>query len=598
MRPLQRRADSLLFSAALLAARKASIPAIGEASNYQEETEELFYQRVIGIIWVGIVLFPLFIILDYVLARQYLTLFVTCRIVFVLFCLFLLYLLQQPSARRHAYLISFIAYIAGGCTISIMIVRLGGYDTIYYIGILMVLVAYAAMLPLTVSQAILSSILLYGIYAVPILLFNRPSEGSLSTFFGYSFFFLFLSVLSVLQCSAETRARKRESTLRTELSDLSGKLAYYAQNLESEVDNRAKALEESELRYRELYENIIDMVLLIDHRGRILKANPRCYEILGASGWDTGDHIDFQSFVYPEDVPEVESQLSTCFQMGEDLKGFQFRVVDHESKVLDVECNARSIGKGSRKAGLQMVIRDISKRKRLETELLASHDSLRQTRVATIIGLAKLAEFRDKGTGKHLERIREYTRILTEELARKPAYQDYITPQYLEDISLSAILHDIGKVGVPDAILLKPGQLSDTEFETVKNHCSLGGDVLKTAESQVKGKSFLTIGKVIAYHHHEKWDGTGYPDGLAGDSIPLSTRLVALADVYDALTSRRSYKEPYSHERAREIILSEKGHHFDPDVVDAFLAHEQAFKEIRQRLQDAYEKPSVVHQPA
>ena len=211
------------------------------------------------------------------------------------------------------------------------------------------------------------------------------------------------------------------------------------------------------------------------------------------------------------------------------------------------------------------------------------------------MGLAKLAEFRDKGTGKHLERIREYTRILAKELARKPDYQNYITSQYLEDISLSAILHDIGKVGIPDAILLKPGKLSDTEFETVKNHCSLGGDVLKTAESQVKGKSFLTIGKVIAYHHHEKWDGTGYPEGLAGDSIPLSTRLVALADVYDALTSQRSYKEPYSHEKAREIIMSERGRHFDPDVIDAFLAHEQAFKEIRQRLQDTHEKPSFEH---
>lgn len=266
--------------------------------------------------------------------------------------------------------------------------------------------------------------------------------------------------------------------------------------------------------------------------------------------------------------------------------------------MLDVECNARSIGKGSRKAGLQMVIRDISERKRLETELLASHDSLRQTRVASIMGLAKLAEFRDKGTGKHLERIREYTRILTEDMARKPAYQNYITHQYLEDISLSSILHDIGKVGVPDAILLKPGRLSDTEFETVKNHCSLGGDVLKTAESQVPGKSFLTMGKGIAYHHHEKWDGTGYPAGLAGDSIPLSTRLVALADVYDALTSQRSYKEPYSHEKAKSIIVGEKGRHFDPDVVDAFLAHEQAFKEIRRKLQDADEKPSVGHRPS
>jgi response regulator RpfG family c-di-GMP phosphodiesterase len=207
-----------------------------------------------------------------------------------------------------------------------------------------------------------------------------------------------------------------------------------------------------------------------------------------------------------------------------------------------------------------------------------------------------LAEFRDKGTGRHLERICRYTRLLAAELAHKPAYRGYITPQYLEDISLSAILHDIGKVGVPDAILLKPDRLTRAEFEVVKSHCILGGTVLEAAESQVQGPSFLTIGKQIAYHHHEKWDGSGYPAGLSGDTIPLSTRIVALADVYDALTSRRSYKRAYGHQEAVAIIVNQKGRHFDPDVVEAFLAHEKDFNRIRQEMHDGEASPVDAHQ--
>ncbi|MDP4727357.1 MAG: PAS domain S-box protein, partial [Desulfobacterales bacterium] len=503
----------------------------------------------------------------------------------------LLYLLRFPVGRRHVFPISLIAYVVGGCTISMMIVKLGGYDSSYYVGILMVLVTYTAMLPLTVLQAILSGALLYVIYVAPIFLFSQPTTAGLDTFFSYNFFFVFLYVISVLQCSAETKARKTEFALRTELSNLNDKLAYHAQNLEREVDKRAKALEESELRYRELYENIIDLVLLVDRRGRILKANPRFYETLGAENGDSARTVAFRDVMHPDDAHWVENQLQACLAAGKDLKSLQFRVKTREGEVLDVECNARPIGDKERTVGMQMVIRDISKRKKLESELRSSFENLRQARTATIMGLAKLAEFRDKGTGRHLERICRYTRILAKELAHKPAYRGYITPQYLDDISLSAILHDIGKVGVPDAILLKPDRLTNAEFEVVKSHCILGGNVLEAAESQVRGESFLTIGKQIAYHHHEKWDGSGYPSGLSGETIPLSTRIVALADVYDALTSRRSYKKAYTHEEAAAIIVREKGCHFDPDVVDAFLDHEKEFNEIRREMQDNQEPP-------
>jgi len=161
-----------------------------------------------------------------------------------------------------------------------------------------------------------------------------------------------------------------------------------------------------------------------------------------------------------------------------------------------------------------------------------------------------------------------------------PAYKDYITEKYIDDIYQSSILHDIGKVGIQDSVLLKPGKLNLEEFNIIKRHTVLGGDALAEIESQTEGRSFLILGKEIAYYHHEKWDGTGYPDGLKGENIPLSARVVAIADVYDALTTKRFYKEAFTHEKSREIIISLKGSHFDPDVVDAFMANEKNFSRI------------------
>jgi len=228
----------------------------------------------------------------------------------------------------------------------------------------------------------------------------------------------------------------------------------------------------------------------------------------------------------------------------------------------------------------------INKRKQAEADLLESYRKLQNARMATILGLAKLAEYRDEGTGAHLERIREYAKIVAAEMAKNPKYTDYITPAYVDDIYQSSILHDIGKVGVPDAVLLKPGKLTGEEFEVIKRHANLGGDAIKAIESQIEGKSFLALGKQIAYRHHEKWDGSGYPGGLAGEGIPLSARIVALADVYDALTTRRKYKEAFSHKRTRQIIIDLKGTHFDPDLVDTFLRLENEFNRIRRENQE------------
>lgn len=207
----------------------------------------------------------------------------------------------------------------------------------------------------------------------------------------------------------------------------------------------------------------------------------------------------------------------------------------------------------------------------LYTKLQESLVNESRAQRTTILTLAKLTEYRDNETGRHLERIQDYTRLIANRYKFNNLEASYLTDEYIDALCLSAILHDIGKVGIPDAILLKPGKLTADEFTIIKQHSSIGGQVLEEAEAFDPERSFLTIGKLVAYHHHEKWDGSGYPLGLAGEVIPLSARIVAVADVYDALRSQRPYKDALSHKDALAIIADGRGSHFDPALVTAFL---------------------------
>ena len=192
------------------------------------------------------------------------------------------------------------------------------------------------------------------------------------------------------------------------------------------------------------------------------------------------------------------------------------------------------------------------------------------TRDLTVFALAELAESRDLDTGLHLERIRGYSQLLAHELQRTGPYTDLIDEQFLEDLYRSAPLHDIGKVGIPDAILLKPGRLTPEEFDVMKRHSLIGAETLENVVRHSGSGGFLKMAAEIARYHHERFNGAGYPDGLRGRAIPLAARIVALADVWDALTTARVYKPAYDADKAREIILSETGQHFDPAIVDAF----------------------------
>jgi len=212
--------------------------------------------------------------------------------------------------------------------------------------------------------------------------------------------------------------------------------------------------------------------------------------------------------------------------------------------------------------------------KRRTHELLASQD-------AAILTIAALVETRDNETGNHVRRTQHYVRILARRLRNHPDFAAYLTDNQIDILFKSAPLHDIGKIGIPDAILHKPGRLSADEMEIMKTHTQLGANAIREAEQQPGMKvGFLGCVHEIALGHHEKWDGTGYPRQLRGGDIPISARLMALADVYDALISRRVYKPAMSHDQAASIIIGGKGTQFDPDVVDAFLAVQDEFQHI------------------
>ncbi len=225
-------------------------------------------------------------------------------------------------------------------------------------------------------------------------------------------------------------------------------------------------------------------------------------------------------------------------------------------------------------------------RDRLDELVRERTKELYLTQEATIESMASLAEWRDPETGLHIRRTQKFVKILAEYLAQNEKFADQLDPKSIEMLYLSAPLHDVGKVCIPDSILQKPGRLTEEEFNIMKEHTIRGKTVLSSTDTKLGSDSFLRTARLVAYSHHERWDGKGYPQGLAEEEIPLCARLMSVADVYDALTSRRVYKPPMSHEKAKSIMVEGRGTQFDPDVVDAFLALENEFIEIAETYAD------------
>jgi putative two-component system response regulator len=222
----------------------------------------------------------------------------------------------------------------------------------------------------------------------------------------------------------------------------------------------------------------------------------------------------------------------------------------------------------------------------LEQKVAMQVKEITSAQMAMIFATSKLAESKDPETGAHLERLRIFCKVICEYLATTNSYNGLVTPEYTECMYAASALHDIGKVGIPDSVLLKPGKLTEHEWEIMRSHTIIGANTLRAVIQKHPGNAFIRIGIEIAESHHEKWDGSGYPYGLKREEIPLSARILALADVYDALTSVRCYKAAFSHEQSRAIIVEGADKHFDPRIVEAFLNCEEQFIRVKKEYKD------------
>lgn len=280
-------------------------------------------------------------------------------------------------------------------------------------------------------------------------------------------------------------------------------------------------------------------------------------------------------------VSDME-QISRCLEKG--AEGYLIKPFD--TTLLKARIAGCLERKREHDAEMEFAQRIKNYSEELELQLHEQLDETTSAQLAMIFALSKLAESRDPETGEHLERMREYCRILCEQLGDTEKYAGIVDENFVNSMYSASPLHDIGKVGVPDRILLKPDKLTTEEFEIIKLHTVLGASTLRAVEEEYPGNDIVRIGIELAEGHHERWDGKGYPNGVAGESIPLSARILSVGDVYDAITSKRCYKDAISHEKCAAIIREESGAQFDPDVVDAFVAAEQTFVEVREKYQD------------
>lgn len=282
------------------------------------------------------------------------------------------------------------------------------------------------------------------------------------------------------------------------------------------------------------------------------------------------------------DIPIIF--LTVKSEIADEVKGFELGAVDYILKPVSPPIVRARV---ATHLSLNQARRELTDQNyRLEEKVRERTAELNRTKDVAIYCMASLAETRDAETGKHILRTQNYVKVLAQGLKEHPRFAAYLSDEIIEMLYKTSPLHDIGKVGVPDQILLKPGKLNEDEWNEMKKHTIYGHEALRRAEEELGTTDFVQMAREIALSHHEHWDGTGYPFGLKGDDIPVSGRLMAVADVYDALISRRVYKQPCSHEKAVQEIISGSGSHFDPDITAEFNKLQEQFHEIAMRYSD------------
>lgn len=282
------------------------------------------------------------------------------------------------------------------------------------------------------------------------------------------------------------------------------------------------------------------------------------------------------------DIPVI--LLTALTEVGSKIQGLQMGAVDYITKPFQIEEVFARVDTHLKLRQAQRALQVMNTE--LQSLVARQVEEITHSQQATIFALAKLSHTRDDDTGLHLERVRSFCRLIAQALAELPGCREIVTPAYIDAIYHASPLHDVGKVGIEDSILLKPAKLTEEEFAVMQRHTTIGAVTLESVHKLYPNNTFIEMGIEIARHHHEKWNGRGYPDGLAGEDIPLSARIMALADVYDALRSRRPYKAPFSHERAMQIIGEEGGRLLDPVIVEVFMTRQEEFAKVFSQLDD------------
>ncbi|MBV5317222.1 MAG: HD domain-containing protein [Desulfobulbaceae bacterium] len=549
---------------------------------YRQETRQLHHRRVYTILLVGIGMMLLFSLLDYILVPEHFFEFFTYRLLAAGCSCLLLGANYLDQGQRRAWLIGFSGYLCTGLVILLTIHRMGGVISPYYVGLIVTMTIYTVIAPLTFAQTLISGFALVFLYLLSMVFGESLNHFQLMSLFSNLFFMVCFVFIAATQSWADTTARMQECQLRTAENEAAEALARQADNLEHEVIRRTEEQKVTEQRYRILYEAIADDVVLITPQGEIVQANNSYLRHFGNG--TQPKRASFFNAVRAQDREKVQAVMFDLFEREMPMAAWQVTLLSDQGDPVEAEISGALLTRGEKKLGLQLVIRDIGIRKRLEEKLIASLSKVRQVENAAILALAKLSEYRDVTPGQHLERIREYSKVIATELAGRPEYRDVITAEYIQNLYQGVILHDIGKVAITDEILEKNGPLTADEEQRLRHHTLAGGNVIKAMEEEAGGAGFLSLAKNIAFFHHERWDGKGYPYGLQGVEIPLEARIMALVDTYEALTTIRDTERALAHQSALDRIVAGAGGEFDPLIVHAFLMVQEEFDRIRAKL--------------
>ncbi|PID75451.1 MAG: hypothetical protein CSB23_03490 [Deltaproteobacteria bacterium] len=549
--------------------------------SYREEQREIYHHRVSLVLFCGVLLMLFFSVFDRPLQAQSISCFSTCRLGAAFVCALLFVVNSFDQRHRYSKIIGLIGFFVmnAGLVLPFLVSSTG--SKVYFVSLVTLMVLYVVCIPIHLGEA-LAAIGLPFLSFILVHFLKRPDGFQCPNYYPNLFAFTCFTGIAICNCWFDIRFRKRDLALREEEETISSELTIQAAKLESEVGRHYNKQLSIEKRYRQLFNSIADDVIVVARNGSIVQAN-KAFR----------NHFDLPNPQEPGAfwqllVSGTRQKLVPLF-----LDALESDITLHDIRVLlmaangftmEADVNVTVIGDRPAEKRLLLTIRDILPREKIKAEIIEALKIRKKTENAAIMALTRLSEFKVAASQNHLRRLREYCKILAEDIAGSPSVNSLITATFIEDIYNASILHDIGKVALPDQYILEAEASGATEDDLLKQHTIIGGDVIKDMERESPDSGFLTMAKHIAYFHHELWDGSGYPHGLSGEEIPLAARIVSVANAYEELvTGFYTLKGLCSHSEAIAYINSLSGVHFDPVVVSGLLRRQDAFVRVYEK---------------